>query len=452
MKKTLSQQLSDYFCSCQFEQLPIDVLQKTKNALIDFVGVAIGGISTPQGQNFLKIAKSFGYSKQGSTVLGTFGKVPLLEAAFLNGSIGHCLQYDDGSSLGMGHPGAVIIPSALAVAEETQASGKDVLLAIALGYEGFARIGYALNPFHFQQGFNPTGTVGNIGSAITASKLYGHSSDTMVQAIGLSGSVSGGLLEFAVTGTESTYFTTGHSSRTGVLAAISAESGITGPSSILEGKKGIFKTMSHQFVETRVIEGLGSVFRMLKTYEKLYPTCRHTHPTIEAIIQMKAESNFDFSKIKKIEINTYSVAADECDYPNPNTVTGLENSLQVCSSIAAVFGKMTIEERNLDILNDEWVRKIASCVIVKPSKELDTLLPNKRAARVRILFTDDSELEKFVDTLKGDPETPLDDNERLNKFLSCSSPVITESKAKELYKKLMEFETMNNISDLFNDL
>src|SRR5690606_29784581 len=212
--------------------------------------------------------------------LVTGGQSSVLNAALVNGAASHVVELDDIHKGSIIHAATVVIPAALAVAEWKGLSGKELIAAVVAGYEVCYRIGEAVSPSHYYYWHN-TATCGTFGAAIAAAKLLGLTTEQTIAALGNAGTQAAGLWEFIEDGAMTKQLHTGKAAMNGLLAALLAQKGFTGPQKILEGNRGFFKAMSEEYDASRVTEGLGNEFKIMENSFKIHASCRHTHHAVD---------------------------------------------------------------------------------------------------------------------------------------------------------------------------
>src|SRR5688572_2180828 len=253
---SVAEQWSEHFLSTPFERLPADVVEQAKRALLDYLGVAIGGASMPMAQIATSYFVELGGRPEASLILDE-RRLPAIHAALVNGVYGHALDMDDGHRMAAGHPGVATLPAALAAAEVHHSSGQDLLRAIVCGYEVFVRIGAHLNPAHLKRGFHTTATVAPFAAATAVGLLAGLDAPRLTRALGLAGLQGAGLMEVFHDGAMAKPFQTARGAAAGLLAADLAARGALGPRSILEGEQGFLEAMCGDRASDRLVAGLG---------------------------------------------------------------------------------------------------------------------------------------------------------------------------------------------------
>src|SRR5262245_18444746 len=235
----ITQRLAEFVIDTRTSEIPGDVLEASRDALIDTIGVALVGSLDEVGEISLRHVSALG-ARPEATAWGTPVATSMAEAAFVNGVFGHALDFDDVHASVHGHPSTTMVPAAIAAGEAAGASGRDVLAAYAVGLEVGGKLGVALGNGHYQRGWHATATTGVFASAAVAARLLGLDVAQLRNALGLAASQAAGLLRNF--GTMTKPFHAGHAARCGVQSALLARSGFTADISILDGKDGFIRT------------------------------------------------------------------------------------------------------------------------------------------------------------------------------------------------------------------
>ena len=337
-------------------------------------------------------------------ILGTSLKRSAEVAALVNGGLSHIVEMDDLDRGSVLHPATVVIPAALAVAEREGAKGHDLLAAVIAGYEVAIRIGEAVGKQHYFY-FHNTSTCGVFGAAAAAGYLLDLSAEQLVWALGNAGTQSAGLWEFNAEGSMSKHLHAGRAAASGVLAADLAAQGFTGARTILEGERGFFAATAPDAEPERVCTGLEDLQRPLKICGvsiKPHASCRHTHPAIDAALELG--SSLAGRTIEHIDIETYQAALDLCDNPNPTTPYAAKFSLHYCVASALHRGSAGLSDFFPNIIADPAIQQLLEKIKVTLSEDLERKYPVEWPARLRVTISDGSILEVVVNNPKGDPE------------------------------------------------
>jgi 2-methylcitrate dehydratase PrpD len=380
MKAT--QHLAKFIAETTYPDLPEAVTNHIKRCILDWLGAALAGTVEPASQAIVQIVKDLGGSGE-STVIGASFRSCCVNAALANGVTGHAAELDDIHEASVIHPGAPVIPAALAVSERTEASGEELIVAVAVGYETGIRIAKAVMPSHYEY-WHPTGTCGTFGAAAAAGRLLRLDEGTMLHALGVAGTEASGLIESF--GTMGKPFNAGRAARDGVTAALLAERGFTGPTSILDAAKGYSNATSVQPNLNEIVD--------------------HTHGAIDAIIDLMNEYNLDHRDITEITVGTYPIAVDVVgrDY-NPWTSAKAKFSLPYCVAAAATRGSASLDAFTVEEIANPAIRELMGRVKVNVGEEFAKA--RLGCAKVTIHTRKAGNLTRRVDVPKGYPENPM---------------------------------------------
>lgn len=326
--------------------------------------------------------------------------------AFHFGGLAHILEMDDLHRESVTHPGSVVIPAAWAIAERDGLGGRAFLAAVLAGYEACCRIGMSVGRAHYRVWHN-TATCGPFGAALAAARLLDLSEDQTVWALGNAGTQSSGLWEFLATGAMSKHLHTARAAEAGVLAALLAREGFTGPDTILEGEKGFFAGLCPDPVPEAVTANPHAPWALTTTSIKPWPCCRHTHPAIDAGLALHAE--LDGAAVGDVRVATYQAALDVCDRPNPADPYSARFSLQHCVAAALVDGAVT--PASFDATARDRLATTRSRITVALAPEIDAAYPDAWGADVRVTASDGRVLQAVRHDARGDPGNPLSPDE-----------------------------------------
>jgi 2-methylcitrate dehydratase PrpD len=316
------------------------------------------------------------------------------------------------------HPGCVVIPAALALAQTRGMSGREFLGAVVLGYEVVIRVGEAVGKRHYYYWHN-TATCGTYGAAAAASWLLGLSAEQHTWALGNAGTQSGGLWQFLPDGAMSKHLHAGRAASSGLLAAQLAAQGFTGPRRILEGERGFFAATAPDARPELVVAGLEPGMRRYKLTTvsfKPYPSCRHTHPAVNAALRLAERLDGDRAGIERVEIDTYQAALDLCDNPTPMHTYQAKFSLHYCVGRALLQGRLTLADFEPDRLGEPEIAALMARTTARLDAAAESRYPVEWPSRVTVTLADGRQLSEQVDNPKGDPENPLSQAEAEDKL------------------------------------
>lgn len=330
--------------------------------------------------------------------------------AFLMGALCHILETDDLHRQSVVHPGCVVVPAAWALARRRGVGGRALLEAVLQGFEAATRVGMAVGAAHYRIWHN-TATCGPYGSAMASASLLGLSDAEAVHALGNAGSQSAGLWQFLETGAMTKHLHAGHAAGAGLRAAELAAYGFTGPARILEGEKGFFRAACPDADPDAVLRGADAPWQLLSTSIKPWPSCRHTHPAIDAAEELRTQ--LAGRDIAAVEVDTYQAALDVCDRPVATSDYEAKFSLQ--HAVAAALTLPHVDFAAFGAAARSASAALALKVRVQAREPYRSAYPNAWGAEVRVRLADGSERAVRRDNATGDPEAPLSRAEMIAK-------------------------------------
>ena len=441
--RSATRALASFSSELVYENIPDTAVRFAKMLFLDWLGSAIVGSTQRPTKLLLKIIDELGGTPE-STIVAHTRKASCLNAALVNGAMSHIVELDDVHKSSILHPGAVVIPAALAMSEREGADGKSLLTAIVAGYDVAIRIGEAVNPSHYRY-WHTTGTCGTFGAAVAAGKILGLDTDGMVDALGSAGTQAAGLWEFASNGSMSKHLHPGKAAANGVLSALLARNGFTGASTIIEGTRGFCEAMSDSYDVSRMTASLGKQFRILEVSLKPYASCRHTHSVIDAILKIRAQTKIHPQDVERIRVKTYSVALQIAGNERPRTPFEAKFSLSYCVSVALVKGKAGLDSFSNESLSDQAIRDLMGKVEVIADPEFDKQYPGKWPAKAELKTRDGKEYSALVEFPLGDPENPIKDMDLQAKFKSLASTALKPERVECIVNSVARTEKIRDI-------
>lgn len=404
---TAAQTLADFAVNLQYEQIPQTVIETAKDCVIDIVGVCAFGSTVPSSKPVLSYAERYGKGGR-STVLGTSLKVQAPMAALANGVFAHSFEMDNLVSPSMGvHPGASLLPPALAVAEEIKVSGREFIAAFVAGFEVLHRIGAAAQEKIEKLGFHAPGVTGPFGGAIAAGRLLKLDAEQMTNALGIAGSLSSGLLEFSKSGGGTVKrLHLGHGAQSGVMAAMLARDGFAGPATILEGKFGYLNVFCRDGDATLLTSELGEAWRTTRLMFKRYSCHITAHVPVTAILGLKSRYGFAGGDVAAVTVAGSEKMLSHHNIPEPRDIAMAQYSTPFCAAVACFLDPRDPSVFSKKTLNDGAIR--ALCRNVKLELRQHTPAQNLLGSRVTIRLKDGRELADELENFPGTPEEPLD--------------------------------------------
>jgi len=411
---------------------PPPARQAAARALLDTIGVMLAGASEPCAKSVRDVVALESRGRQ-CTVIGTPHRAAATGAALANGTAAHAHDFDDMCFVSLAHPSAPLVAAALAVAELTGGSGRALLDAYVIGFEVEARLGRAMNPRHYRRGWHCTSTLGTIGAAAAASRLFGLDARVTAYALAIAASEASGLKENF--GTMVKPLHGGLAARNGVLAALLARAGMDASASAIDGPQGFLVAMDSASPALEpFVADLGSRWEILDTgiTVKLYPSCAATHPALDALLDLKRREGFGPEDVERIDIGVDAITPTVLLYDCP--ATGLEGkfSMPFCAASAVVDGQVGLATFGADRLADPSIAALRRRIAMYVDSALDPEAPALTQARVRVSLTGGRVLCAEAKGARGYPDRPATAEQLAAKFLSCAALALPESRAREV--------------------
>ena len=430
---------------------PADARRTAANAWLDTIGVALAGVAEPVS----RIVRTTIVTDSASAcaILGTAVRASATMAALANGTAAHALDYDDMCFVSLAHPSAPLVPAALAAAELSGASGREALDAYVIGFEIEARLGRLMNPRHYQRGWHCTSTLGTIGAAAAASRLLNLDDIAAGHALAIAASEASGLKENF--GTMVKPLHAGWAARNGVHAALLAKGGITASRDAFDGPQGFLQAFdSSGDALDEAIADLDQRWEILDTgiTVKLYPSCAGTHPTIDAILDLRRLHGFAGADVARIEVDVDSLTPNVLIYARPATALEAKFSMPFCAGAAAVFGRVGLDTFDPRSFTDLELDRLMSEVTMRVDTAFDESGPPLTQARVRIALRDGRVLEREARGARGYPTQPASAGELQAKFLDCAQRALPHDAAERALQALQALDPIANIRDLTRTL
>ena len=338
--------------------------------------------------------------------------------ALANGASGHAFELDDVHEEAINHPGAVVIPAALALAEDLNCSGRDLLEAIVIGYEAMGRAGIAVGPTsHMLAGFHPTSMSGVFGAAAAAGRLLNFGATELNHAFGIASSLASGTMEFAASGGMAKRIHAGRAAEGGLTAALLAARGFEGASDGLAGRYGFCRIFTDDPRLALLTDRLGQRWMLDEITVKPYAACSDIHPMIQAAMQLRHEHNLQPQDIESIELDGPTKAAVQNDMDGTISVMAAQYSAQFNIAAALIADPANPETYQLDQISKPEISALQEKVVsLRPAAEFDATYAWKMGGRVRIRLVDGRMVTAAVHGQKGSMHDPLEASELASKF------------------------------------
>ena len=452
--ENMTEKFANFCEQLRYEDLPHDVIKRTKLLILDTVGIIIRARHDAESTSSLVSAiEKLEMSNGSCQVFSDNKSYSPSAAALLNGTLAHSLDFDDTHAEASLHSSAPILAAALAAAEMNKSSGQQLITACVVGYEIQIRLGLAGgSSSHYKKGFHPTATCGIFGAAAAAGYLMGLTKEQYISAFGIALSQSAGSMQFLTDGAWTKRSHVGQAAQNGLSCAIMAAEGFKGPSKAFEGQWGYFHSYASGGDMEKAIEGLGKKFETLNLGVKPYPSCRYSHAAIDGIIELKNELGFSTAELDDIDIGLSETALNIIGYPlsdkqNPKSVVDGQFSMPFCAAVTVKSGGLKWDDYK-NHLNDRDTLSLCNKIKVSPDKDAEECCPEYMSAKVKVVVKG-KKYEKFVKIPKGEPENFMEDSEFISKFRSLTEPYLSNERIDQLTGSMLKLDQSNNINSIF---
>jgi len=444
MTMDATKRLAEFVIETRYRDFPQEAIDKGKERILDTLGCMIAGCKEEVASILLKHLEIVG-GRQEATIIGFGHKTNVMNAALVNGTLGHALDFDDAQVSFRGHPSTVILPAVLSLGEKMHCSGEEILEAFLVGFEGACKVGRGTNPTLYNNGWHATSVVGVLGSALAAGKLLKLDVSKMASALGVAASQASGLRENF--GTMTKPFHAGKAAENGVIAALLVKNGFTASQQILETKRGFCATFSGQYDLNKILEGLGNPFDIVSpgVHTKPYPSCLATHPIIDATLFLAESYDIHPGNVASVECVIAPSAFDMLIYSNPKTGLQGKFSAQYALATALLHRKASLEQFTDGKVEDPEAQAMVQKVQVIVHPEIEEAVP---PAIITIKLKTGQEHSKRVDIATGNPEKPMSLNQIIEKYRSCAGAVIDKASIQKSVDKVLNVEKLRDIGEL----
>ena len=432
-----------------FERIPGPVLRRAEDLLLDWFGSALAGKGARPVETIARVARAMGPADGPSQVLVSRATTSPMFAAMVNAAASHFAEQDDVHNGSVFHPGSVVIPPALAVAQALGSSGRDLLTAIVAGYEVGIRIGEFLGRSHYKV-FHTTGTAGTVAAAAATGRLLGLSAERMLDAFGSAGTQAAGLWEFLRDAADSKQLHTAKAASDGLLAAYLAKDGFTGARRILEGEQGMAAGMSSDADPAKLTDRLGERWALAETSFKFHASCRHTHPAADALLDIVRANDLAPDQIAQVTAHVHQAAIDVLGpVVDPRTIHQAKFSMGTVLGLVAVFRNAGMHEFATHF-TDPRVVALRERVGMVLDADVDGAYPQRWIGKVRVESIDGRVFDARVDEPKGDPGNTLDRTELEEKALRLAefSGAATHDEMRAAFERIWNIAAAERVGSL----
>ena len=449
-KETITAKMSRWAAGLEYPQLSPEAVYQAKRFLLDSVGCALGGYQ----QHDVKIALEVLDEIAGrglATVIGTGKRIDAVSASLANGLMIRCMDYNDIYwKQDPSHP-SDIFPAALAGCERAKSNGKELIVGLVLGHEFEMRFCEAAFPGIRERGWHHA-TLTAFVSPIVAGRVLRLPWDQIQHAIGISasrqatlGAVTAGKLTMMKNTVDPM------ATQSGVLAALMAENGYTGPEHVVDGKEGLTHCFGPDWKLNLLTDGLGESWRITQCGMKFFPTEALTHAPISAVLDLVKDNDLRPENVVKIQIRSLARAADILSDPSkydPHTKETADHSLPYVIAAALAERQVTPVQFTMEKIMDPTIRAQLKKVEVVADPEIEKVFPALQRVIVNITTTDGRTFSKQLDYPKGDPRNPLSDAEIEEKYAALAEGVLSKGAQKKLKDAIWNLDKISSVSKL----
>ncbi len=446
--------LSEFLAALRYEALPAAVVARAEELFLDWFASALAGRGARPVQILEQFAARMGPADGPSEILVSRRRSAPFFAALVNGATSHVVEQDDLHNGSVLHPGTVVFPAVLAAAQETGASGKDLIVAAVAGYEAGVRAGEFLGRSHYKV-FHTTGTAGKLAAAAGVARLLGLDAEHTQHALGSAGTMAAGLWEFLRDAADSKQLHTAKAAADGLMAAYLARDGFTGAHRILEGGQGMAAGMSNDADPARLTDGLGTRWALPETSFKYHASCRHTHPAADALLELMRAHRLKPEDVSSVTAHVHQAALDVLGpVTDPRTVHQSKFSMGFVLALVAVKGHAGLSDFTEPALRDRALRAFHDKVKMALDPEINRAYPKRWMGRVAVTTRDGRTLEHRIASPKGDPDNTLTRHELEDKAfrLATYAGAATHAEMKAVIARVWRLHYEPHVHDLFRAL
>ena len=434
-------ELAQRITALDYQDLPDDAIHWARIGILDTVGVTLAGANDPCATIVANVLASQGRA----LLLGTARRVSALDAALVNGTASHALDFDDCNNTLGGHPSAPILPALFALADEIGASGRDFITAYVAGFETETKISMGVNFYQYTRGWHPTSTIGVFGATAACAKLMKLDPERTATALAIAASLASGVKSNF--GTYVKPLHVGHCSRNGLFAALIARDDYTASPVAFEHKQGYFEVFNGagNYDAGKILPDWGKPFDIVSPGigVKQYPCCGSTHPAIDAMLELVRQHDLKAPAVERVQSWTHERRLEHTNRPDPKSTKDAKFSVQYCLARALVDRKVAVEHFEGDTYDDPQVRAVMSRVEVAPYTTEQFPAENHFGAEVRVTLRGGTVLAAKVDQPAGRTSAnPLPQERLRDKFENCALRALPPDRVAAVYNNVMSLEKL----------
>lgn len=436
-------ELSKRMSELKFADIPDVTVEKTRVAILNYLSGSLPGADSD-----LAFAEKSIWEDQNCSgdcvIIGHEKKTSPLAAAAVNAAMGQVFLQEDCHEHTISHPGVIVIPVALALAQARNASGAELIEAVVAGYEVQGKVGKGLIMDGFpRNGLRPASILAPFGAAAAAAKMLSLDGEKFMNAISIAANAAGGVMEFSTAGTPEISIQNSNGAKNGMMAAMLAAKGIVGAESVLDGRFGIGLAFNNREADWSALDD-DSVWEIDETFIKIYPGCGHVLPTAQAITDIISKNSFTADDVEKIVIGVSQ---------NGGTFPGVDNSGPFLGTISAMMSHQFMVasaivkgEVSINGVKD-YANSAINALASRAEVTIDDEIERRKliGARVTVYLKDNSVYTSFQDDTV--PQTEKGVKERTYIF---AKPFYTEKRVDDILALIDKLPRLTDVSELMD--
>jgi len=446
---TLGRQLATWSAGLRFEDLPAQLVADCRLRLLDTLGVALAAVPLPIGVAARKAGHALGGGDE-ATILGEGARSTAANAALVNGTLAHAMDFDDTHNASVMHPSAPTVAAALAAAEAAKAGGRELIVAIAIGNEIGCRLGLVSPGAFHGVGLHPTSVLGAPAATASVGRLWRLSEAQIAASFGISASQASGVLEAYSDGTWSKTLHPGWAAHAAIVAGRLAQAGFTGPATAFEGRYGIYSALLPKGTKLDLdaaTGGLGREWTCLDTAFKLFPCAHAIHAFIEGALQLRAAHGLTAAGIASVELAVPEEFVGQIAEPReaklaPRTSTHARASLFYAVAAALVDGEVTAAHYEGDAFRRPEILAMAQRIRARIVPTGDTIM---FSGGVSIRPVAGATVETFVAEADGTGSRLLDEARVVGKFAATAGSVLSPATRDRLVEMVLALDRIEDV-------
>jgi 2-methylcitrate dehydratase PrpD len=443
---TIALEIAKRINALRYEDFPDDAVRWAKVAITDTLGVTLAGSIEETARIPMRVLGA-GTVSGPSLIWGTATRTRALDAALINGTAAHALDFDDCHDTLGGHPSAPMVPGMIALAEETGVTGRDFIEAFVAGYEAECRIAAGVHLHHYLKGWHPTATLGTFGATAACGRLLKLSDAQLATALALAVSLTSGVK--ANFGTMTKPLHVGLTNRNGLFAALMAKEGFTASAEAFEHPQGFFEVFNGAgtYDAGKVLADWANPLQILRpgVAIKQYPSCAGTHSAADAAIALREEHGIAPDDVVRIDSRTHATRYKHTNRPDPQSPLDAKFSVQYVMARGLLDGQLKFEHFEGDAFNDPNVRSIMDRIEARAHGNDD----ERYSASVTMTLKDGRVLEQSLSRAKGrGPSVALSPDELKTKFVNCATRALPREQAEALHGLCCTLDSLDDVRDL----